>query len=462
MNNNLEKYLFLFSLVALFFLYGYMSHSLKIFPHQVFEEAQIAYKALTELYEEESQQKEEQIFPGMDFWDESGITAPQANTFSDQAGSEYLFIVGNDKTYRDLSPNGCVAWICDRNGKVIHAWKRHPNLWKSLKNESIGGNWYVYPVGGILYPNGDILISYQGANMFPISVGMAKFDLSSNILWKSEGFYHHWGSVDKTGKIYIPSKRVVKSPFRVPDHLKVFTCEKKYFSIDNIAVLDKGGQLVKEIDLLQAFVESDLTGVFHDAGSTRNVLHTCDPMHLNDVRILQEDRSRHFSRFSAGDLLLSFRSINGVGVLDPETERFKWFYVGAVHNQHSPRFFKDNCVIVFDNMGGRESRGTSRIVSINTMDGTTETLFPPSNSNSPSHGFFSKNAGRVDIHPGNRRMLICWTHKGLIWEVDMQSGEVLWEYINTHPLQKKYGRISVCTATYVDNADFIFNYGKIH
>ncbi|MFN0053967.1 MAG: hypothetical protein ACKV0T_17450 [Planctomycetales bacterium] len=41
-------------------------------------------------------------------------------------------------------------------------------------------------------------------------------------------------------------------------------------------------------------------------------------------------------------------------------------------------------------------------------------------------------AGHIDLHPDGRRGLLALTYLGAVWEVDLQTGEVYWEYINTH------------------------------
>jgi hypothetical protein len=184
-------------------------------------------------------------------------------------------------------------------------------------------------------------------------------------------------------------------------------------------------------------------------------------MHLNDVRILSQEMAKKYPRFEPGDLLLSFRSLNGVGVLDPRNNLFKWFYIGAVHHQHSPRFQGENRVLVFDNRGGRNSRGKSRIVAIDISDGSAKTIFPIPDDKKKYSEFFSRTAGHIDVHPQQERMLVSWTHQGLVWEIDIESGKVLWEYINTHKVGDRYGRIWVCTSLYITDLEFEVNGGQL-
>lgn len=451
-----DKFLFLCSLLSLSFAYGYISHSQQIFPHELLREAKIAYQSIVELRQDET-------IPGVDFWDDSGLTKPKAIPLAQKRGKENIFFLGDEHAHRDLCPEtGCLAWITDRRGNIIHAWKNFPDLWEPLEGrEAIGDTWSAYPVGAYLYPNGDILVSFHGMNVFPIAMGLAKFDKDSNLLWKRSGYYHHWFTVDEEGRIYIPSMRVVDSPLEMDDLQKYFVCKKELFQVESVEILDLNGNLIKNIDIYDALIDSELAGVFNNNGKIQDKIETCDPMHLNYVGVLTPSMAAEFPDFEPGDLLLSFRSMNALAVLSPETKLFKWFYVGAVQNQHSPKFLGGNRILIFDNLGGDKSRGTSRIVALDVSSENSTDVFPSPAMKIPSRPIYSETAGYIDVHPDRRRVLVSWTHQGLVWEIDMESGEVLWEYVNTHPVEDRYGRISVYTATYADKTDFPFNGGKV-
>src|SRR4030095_186146 len=126
---------------------------------------------------------------------------------------------------------------------------------------------------------------------------------------------------------------------------------------DSIMVLDANGRKLREIDTVKALVNSDLTGLFNSNQEQPYTIETCDPTHLNDVQILTQEMAAQYPRFKAGDLLVSFRTLNTIGVLDPETELFKWHFDGPSHQQHSPRFLGKNAIVFLDNLGGQISRG---------------------------------------------------------------------------------------------------------
>ncbi len=455
MKPNLPKIFFLLSLGLALVVYGFASHATRIFPFSLFEKARLASLALIDVFFKDEA-------PVVDFWDDSGLKAPNATRLSEAAGSETLLILGNPEAYHPLCGEvGCLAWIADREGQVLHAWKNTPDLWSPLEHhEAIRHSWSFYPVGAYLYPNGDLLISYHGKNVFPFGMGLAKFDKDSRLLWKRNGYSHHWFSVDAEGKIYVPGKKVVDTPLTLEDRAERIACKNQQFHFEVLDVLDPDGRLLKKIDLYRAMVESDLTGVFSNNGDDLYTIETCDPMHLNDVRVLSKEVARAFPSFSPGDFLLSFRSLNALAVLDPKTERFKWIYTGALRSPHSPRFAGHNQILAFDNLGGTQSRGTSRIVAIDVASKAARIVFPKPEAPLPAQSFFSESAGHIDLAPDGKRLLVSFTHQGLAWEIDSQSGAVLWEYTNTHPIHARFGRIPIYTALYA-NPNFPLNGGKI-
>ncbi len=86
-----------------------------------------------------------------------------------------------------------------------------------------------------------------------------------------------------------------------------------------------------------------------------------DPFHHNDVDVLSPRMAAQFPDFDAGDLLLSFRSINLITVVDQDTLKVKWYSYGQFSRQHDPDWGYNGEIIVYDN----KSHSTySRIISI--------------------------------------------------------------------------------------------------
>ena len=102
----------------------------------------------------------------------------------------------------------------------------------------------------------------------------------------------------------------------------------------------------------------------------------CDPLHLNDVRVLNGKDALEYPTLSPGDLLISIRNLNTVAVMDAATTRIKWIASGLTIRQHAPSYLGANSILVFDNLGGPAEKGGSRLVKIDLASHAVATLFP--------------------------------------------------------------------------------------
>ena len=83
-----------------------------------------------------------------------------------------------------------------------------------------------------------------------------------------------------------------------------------------------------------------------------------------------------FPQFTAGDLLVSARSLDLVAVIDPTTLRVKCWHNGPWVRQHDPDWLPDGTISVYDNqMRDGHSIGRSRIIVIAPATFQTKTLF---------------------------------------------------------------------------------------
>ena len=84
-----------------------------------------------------------------------------------------------------------------------------------------------------------------------------------------------------------------------------------------------------------------------------------------------------------GDLTLSLRNISAFVILDGETSRVKRLVRGTFSRQHSVQHLKDSVFLMFDNHGGDEIGGPSRLLEFDLADGAERTIFP--NPDTPAH-----------------------------------------------------------------------------
>jgi hypothetical protein len=96
-----------------------------------------------------------------------------------------------------------------------------------------------------------------------------------------------------------------------------------------------------------------------------NYISMHDPFHQNDIDVLTDHMASYFPQFKVGDLLLSFRSINLITIIDPHTLKVKWYSFGEFSRQHDPDWGYNGEIIVYDNQSHNQF---SRILSIRIAD----------------------------------------------------------------------------------------------
>jgi hypothetical protein len=128
---------------------------------------------------------------------------------------------------------------------------------------------------------------------------------------------------------------------------------------------------------------------------------------------------------------------------------------GAAIGQHSPRFYKDG-VLLLDNRGGPAATGGSQLVHIDLETRLPQVVFPRPSVALPGE-FYTSYIGQLEMSGGDRA-LVSLSIAQKIWEVDVKTGEVLWEYICVDPQQHRRRRIQ--TAQYVHDVNFPLNRGS--
>lgn len=452
--------LFVLGLGFFSYLYGTASARFGLFPYQVVHDAWIGGKALRELWANRFDRKP----PGaLNFEAEPGAVAYLArNTDGALPERDLILMTGGPYELMSECPElGCLAWIMDRAGTIYHTWPIDRNEpWGHVERaRGFSQADDVYPESMHLYDSGDLLVSYHARDKFPYSVGLAKFDKDGEVLWKRDSFSHHWFYVDEGGMIYAPSHEIIESPLSIPGTDEQLVCEAKKVYEDVILVLFQDGSIARRISVLQALFESDYGALVH---LTQDV---CDPLHLNDVRLLTEEDALEYPELAPGDMLISLRNLNTVAVLDAVTARVKWIASGLTLRQHAPRFLGDNDILIFDNLGGPVDKGGSRLVRIGLAAREVSTLFPVADT-PPEVSFFSRIAGHIDLDMERSRVLASLTMQGRVLEIELQTGDVLWEYDHIHDVTRymqstgqgdneRFARFGINGAYFVESPSFL-------
>jgi hypothetical protein len=456
-------------------VYGALSVHMGWWPSGIIGDAKTAASALLSVQEEELGRNWPTSMERIEESDYKALTVINHAPDLEQ-DNDLIFVDGGSQQLRSHCPdNGCIAWVMDKEGAIRHVWDIGQELiWEDAEHiDGFSRAENIYSVGAYPFPNGDLLVVYQGRNTYPYGVGLAKFDKDSKLLWRKENFAHHWLSVDANGYIYISAFNPLATPYQLGQTNLQLDCKGGTLQGDVIAVLDPDGNEVDRISILQSLADSEYLGlVFQAIHSDRPLPLTyneCDPVHLNDVRVISAEDALTSPHLSAGDLLVSFRSNNAIAVINRASKKITWVSVGRTALQHSPRYMGDNSVLVFDNLGGNADQGGSRVVSIDMDTDAIEVIYPQPSAVA-TVDFLSVTAGYIALSSDRQRALLSLARQGRTVEVDLASGRLLWEFLNIHDVSgivtddagsaEVYGRFATQTISYFNEADFLFNEGR--
>lgn len=453
-------------------VYGSVAVYAGWWPSKLVGEAKAAVEALLSVQDEELRKNWPASMEFVEPTEHRGITTITYRPDRVNA-EELIFVVGGPKQLQNYCPvNGCIAWIMDRAGAIKHVWRIGETLAWVDADHVTGFNRAenIYSVGAHPYPNGDLLVVYQGRNTYPYGVGIAKFDKDSNLLWRKDNFAHHWLAVDHRGFIFVPVFSPRQSPVKLGDSKLQISCFGGTVYDDAIAILDQNGDEIDRISIIDSLVESDLKGLlFQEVHSDRPTplnYQQCDPTHLNDIRVISPEDAATTPHLDSGDLLISLRSINTIASLNPQNRKISWHTTGAAVLQHSPRYMGDNTLLIFDNLGGSSAAGGSRAIRIDMDTDAVIAEFPLAGTTEESD-FFSATAGYIDVDRTRNRALVSLTRQGRTLEIDLETGKILWEFINIHNVDdlagesdgtdQPAGRFATKTVNYLESVDFSFN-----
>ncbi len=135
-----------------------------------------------------------------------------------------------------------------------------------------------------------------------------------------------------------------------------------------------------------------------------------------------------------GDLVVSFRQTDTVGIVDRASGKFRWKWgPGQISHQHNPTMLDNGRVLIFDNGPHKPGVTHSRVIEVD----------PASNEigweyrGDPPISFYSYHISGAERQP-NGNTLICEGAPGRIFEVT-PGKEIVWEYINPFFAQSGYG-----------------------
>ncbi len=126
-----------------------------------------------------------------------------------------------------------------------------------------------------------------------------------------------------------------------------------------------------------------------------------------------------------GDLLVSFRQTDTIGIVNRSSGEFTWKWgPGEISHQHNPTYLDNGRILLFDNGPHREGMSFSRVLEVDPSNNQIAWEY----KGDPPISFFSYHISGAERLP-NGNTLICEGAPGRIFEVT-PTYEIVWEYIN--------------------------------
>jgi hypothetical protein len=313
------------------------------------------------------------------------------------------------------------AYLIDMQGNIVHRWSMpHEAIWpKPAHVARIVPEHLRLLTRAHLYPNGDILAQYTGVGSNPLGYGLAKLDKYSHLLWAYDGPVHHDMEVDDQGIIYTLSHKIRTETYPGLDSERA----RPPIYEDFLVLLAPDGTLIKEIsffDLLARGPAQKVLGRLN--GLPSGETPPGDMIHPNGLELIDGSAADTYPMLQKGHLLVSFRNLSMLAVIDPQKEVITWATYLPTRAQHDPRILPDGTVLLFDNQGHVGPGGNSRIVRLDLN--TSQILWQYTGTE--EEPLYSAYHGSVDpLQNGN--VLITESLQGRLLEVT-PDGTIVWDY----------------------------------
>jgi hypothetical protein len=150
-----------------------------------------------------------------------------------------------------------------------------------------------------------------------------------------------------------------------------------------------------------------------------------DYLHTNGIDVLDGSAARKLPEATAGRVLLSFRDVSAVAILDPERGEIVWAAIGPWLRQHDPDLLPSGDILLFDNQGNLgPGGGISRVLEFDPATMRIAWSYAGGEGR-PLESAFRSSQQRL----ANGNTLVTEGEGGRLLEVT-PAGEVAWEYVN--------------------------------
>ncbi len=302
-------------------------------------------------------------------------------------------------------------------GEVVHEWYLpYSAVWDdsaAVRNPRPDADIYVEKAH--LLPNGNLIAIYVAVGDSPWGYGMVEMDKDSHVVWKYLQQTHHDFDVGADGKIYALTHAIRDDVVPGQEHLAPPRID------DYAVVLSPEGKELKKVWLLGALAKSPYA-TFLNTVPWYVAEGKGDYLHTNSIDVIGSGIARRLPGPGGNEVLLSFREIGTLALLDLDREQIVWALRGPWLRQHDAEALPDGHMMVFDNEG--QGGDVSRVLEFDPR--TLQITW--SYAGGPQHAFFSKVRASEERLP-NGNTLITESDGGRLLEVT-PGGEIVWEYVN--------------------------------
>jgi len=301
---------------------------------------------------------------------------------------------------------GYTEYLMDMRGLIVHTWPiTHSNVAELLPNGNLLTHNDSDPSGWIeeLRPDGSVAWRWEGNERLEIPN------------------HHDFCRVDENEIVLLSRKEepVIKGVYRKG-------LEPKFMKTDLVLRINRRGDILWEFSLSEHLDEiCELAGlplpipyVYWD-GKYFQPRGPADWAHTNTVEVLPSTPlGERDSHFKAGNILVSFRALDIIAIIDPDKNSIVWCYgLGILDGQHQPTMLNNGNILIFDN---GTYRGYSIVREINPLTGKIVWEYMDKKN------FFSPfRSGIQRLSNGNT--LICECDAGHIFEVTPEK-ETVWDF----------------------------------
>ena len=306
--------------------------------------------------------------------------------------------------------------LIDMQGNLVHIWTYPPDSANTLDH-------------AIMLENGDVVVIEKFKHLL-------RLDWDSNPVWRHRMEVHHDVMPLADGTFYtiirdIREHRGLQVRFPAIVRLSADGLEIDRWSTyehweEMGAMLDRRSFLDTVLDSLIATDNAALADEnLHKRRSLRKYARgnrVYDYFHLNTISLLPETPLAGDPRFRPGNLLVCFRNVNQIAILDGDSKEMLWAWgEGELEWPHHPTMLADGSILVFDNGVERKS---SRVLEIDPETRRIEWQY----FGDPPGTFYTYEKGSAQRLP-NGNTLISEGNEGRAFEVT-RTGEIVWEWLN--------------------------------